>query len=278
LISPCCNQSFSPASKELIEQYTLCFFEALMIFLGDRSDASRVWEYWWVFLSLLIGAYFYGQLLGTITTAIGQSEASEAEYRTKLEYARMPASNQPYEEGTVVCSNPLTLDSAFTFFIDVLPSRPRVRSLCARSMVAQYLAYRRAPRVLRDEIMRYFGFKYPGQRLFNEEEILDSLSFPLRAHVALHNAKEVLKALGVVENKQVSAKKPRLISVARLASRLRPGINQRVSMTERLSGPDDMGSPVLLSKRLDVAIALNLERRTFMPDDVIIIKGESRQG
>ena len=41
LISPCCNQSFSPASKPLEEQYTLCFFEAMMIFLGDRSDAGR---------------------------------------------------------------------------------------------------------------------------------------------------------------------------------------------------------------------------------------------
>ena len=35
---------------------------------------------------------------------------------------------------------------------------------------------------------------------------------------------------------------------------------------------------MLLSKRLDVAIALNLERRTFMPDDVIITKGKARQG
>ena len=86
LISPCCNQSFSPSSKKLVEQYTLCFFEAMMIFLGDRSDASLIWEYWWIFFSLIIGAYFYAQLLGSITTAIGQSEASEAEYRSKMEY------------------------------------------------------------------------------------------------------------------------------------------------------------------------------------------------
>lgn len=202
-------------------------------------------------------------------------------------------------------------------------------------MIAQYLEYRRAPRMLKDEVMRYFAFKYPGQRLFNEEEILDSLSFSLRAHVALHNAREVLIALGVratfalgtrvrhesrglgtvtelmqdgrtrvtfdsgeehrygllsmhklkeeekavVAEGQATAKKPGLI-LRRLASRLTKSRCQEIpaSLTRQLSGSDDKGSPMLLSKRLDVAIALNLERRTFMPDDVIITKGKARQG
>lgn len=103
LISPCCNQAFSPASKELTEQYTLCFFEAMMIFLGDRSDAGRIWEYWWIFFSLIIGAYFYAQLLGSITTAIGQSEASEMEYRSKMEYVHTFAWNRPSATATASC-------------------------------------------------------------------------------------------------------------------------------------------------------------------------------
>ena len=197
-------------------------------------------------------------------------------------------------------------------------------------MVAQYLEYRRAPHALRDEVMRYFAFKYPGQRVFNEEEILDSLSFSLRAHVALHNAREVLVALGVragyalgtrvrhesrgvgtvtehmpdgrtrvtfdsgnehrygmlslhklkaTEKDAVVAKKPAL-SLQRLTSNLRAGRNHEptTSLMRQLSGADNKGAPMLLAKRLDVAIALNLERRTFMPDDVIITKGKSRQG
>ena len=74
-----------------------------MIFLGDRSDAGRIWEYWWIFFSLIIGAYFYAQLLGSITTAIGQSEASEMEYRSKMEYVHTFAWNRPSATATASC-------------------------------------------------------------------------------------------------------------------------------------------------------------------------------
>ena len=54
-------------------------------------------------------------------------------------------------------------------------------------MVSQYLEYRRTPKELRQQVLRYFALKYPGQRVFDEDEILGSLSATLKAHIDVHN-------------------------------------------------------------------------------------------
>ena len=96
-----------------------------MLLLGDRGDPRRPWEHGWTVLTILTGAYFYAQLLGAITTAMGSIQASEAEYRGRMD------------------------------------------------MVCQYLKYRKVPTELRREVARFMAVRYPGQRSFNEQDILE---------------------------------------------------------------------------------------------------------
>ena len=64
-------------------------------------------------------------------------------------------------------------------------------------MLHQYMRDLKMPHPLRRKLQAYFEFCFPDRRMFNEGDIIDRLSHPLRSEIALLKCREVLSALHV---------------------------------------------------------------------------------
>ncbi len=72
------------------------------------------------------------------------------------------------------------------------------------NMVNEYMRYAELPRDLRKRLRSFYELVYPSKRAFNETDILEGLTKPLRAKVALHKCRNVLEALRLVTADEVT--------------------------------------------------------------------------
>jgi len=67
-------------------------------------------------------------------------------------------------------------------------------------MLNQYMKHRQLPAMLRVKMRRYLELCFPNKRAFNENEILYSLTLPLRQQVCWHKCAKILEKMPLHEN------------------------------------------------------------------------------